>query len=194
VKKLILASQSPRRSEILKRAGFQFHVQPAYVSEIPDKNLSLDEQILKIAKDKGQSVANTFADLGLDALVLSADTMVCIDNRPLGKPNDMQDAMETLKLLSGRSHEVKTAIFFKDVKSGDEVSHIETTYIGFRKLTLDEIEHYVQTGEPMDKAGSYAIQGGAKTFVSEIRGDYDNVVGLPIQKVLQIMDEKKWKV
>lgn len=192
MKKLILASQSPRRSEILKQAGFQFLVQPAYVSEIPDKNLSLDQQILKIAKDKGMAVAQTFIDQSLDALILSADTMVCIDNKPLGKPEDERDAIKTLQLLSGRSHEVKTAIFLFDVLSKTELSHIETTTVKFKKLDFNEIENYVKTGEPLDKAGSYGIQGGGQHFVSEMNGDYENVVGLPIKKVKQILKDKNW--
>ena len=194
VKKLILASQSPQRSEILKQAGFQFLVQPAYVSEIPDKNLSLDEQILKIAKDKGMSVAKAIMDQSLDALILSADTMVCIDNKPLGKPENEDDAIKTLQLLSSRSHEVKTAVFLYDLLTKTELSHIETTVVKFRSLGLEEIQLYVKTGEPLDKAGSYGIQGGGKKFVSEISGDYDNVVGLPIKKVVQILKDKKWNL
>jgi septum formation protein len=192
VKKLILASQSPRRAEILKNAGFVFSVLPTYVSEIPDENLSLDEQILKIAEDKALAAVLSLSDQSLDAIVLSADTMVCIENKPIGKPVDERDAEITLRLLSGTSHFVKTAVVLIDVVNHLKVSHIETTQVRFRKLTEIEIVDYIATGEPMDKAGSYGIQGIGKKFIESIDGDYDNVVGLPMKAVQRIFKEKKW--
>lgn len=192
MKKLILASQSPRRAELLKNAGFLFSILPTYVSEIPDENLSLDQQILKIAEDKAKAAIATMTDQGLDAVVLSADTMVCIGNKPIGKPNDAADAKNTLRLLSGNFHVVKTAIVLIDLRSQHQVSHIETTQVKFKTLTDAEIMDYIATGEPMDKAGSYAIQGIGKKFVESITGDYENVVGLPIKKVQKILEENKW--
>ena len=196
MKKLILASQSPRRAEILRTAGFLFSILPTYVSEIPDENLSLDQQILKIAEDKARAAVASISDQGLDAIVLSADTMVCIENKPtfrlLGKPSDTVDAKNTLRLLSGNTHLVKTAVILIDHKSQRIVSHIETTKVKFRTLTDSEISDYVATGEPMDKAGSYGIQGIGKKFIEFIDGDYDNVVGLPMKAVQKIFEENKW--
>lgn len=192
VKKLILASQSPRRAEILKNAGFLFSILPTYVSEIPDKNLSLDHQILKIAEDKARAAKATMTDQSLDAIVLSADTMVCIGNKPIGKPVDVADAHTTLRQLSGIEHQVKTAVVLLDVRSELLVSHIETTLVKFRKLSDQEIFDYVATGEPMDKAGSYAIQGIGQKFIEGINGDYNNVVGLPIKKVQELFEAQQW--
>ena len=196
MKKLILASQSPQRAEILKTAGYLFSILPTYVSEIPDENLSLDEQILKIAEDKARAAIASISDQGLDAIVLSADTMVCIENKPtftlLGKPIDESDAKNTLRLLSGVTHLVKTAVILIDIKSQRKVSHIETTKVQFRQLTDTEISDYIATGEPMDKAGSYGIQGLGKKFIESINGDYNNVVGLPLKAVQKIFEENKW--
>lgn len=194
MKKLILASQSPRRAEILKNAGFLFSILPTYVSEIPDKNLSLDQQILKIAEDKARAAKDTITDQSLDAIVLSADTMVCIGNKPIGKPSDTADAHNTLRQLSGIEHQVKTAVVLFDLRSEKIVSHIETTNVKFRTLTDDEISDYIATGEPMDKAGSYGIQGIGKKFIESVDGDYNNVVGLPIKKVKELFEVNKWQI
>lgn len=192
MKKLILASQSPRRAEILKTAGYLFSILPTYVSEIPDENLSLDAQILKIAEDKARAAMASILDQGLDAIVMSADTMVCIENKPIGKPIDEHDAKNTLRRLSGITHFVKTAVILIDVKNKTTVSHIETTKVRFRPLSDAEISDYVATGEPMDKAGSYGIQGLGKKFIESIVGDYDNVVGLPMKAVQKIFEDNKW--
>ena len=194
VKKLILASQSPRRAEILKSAGFLFSILPTYVSEIPDENLSLDQQILKIAVDKARAAQSTITDQSLDAVVLSADTMVCIGNKPIGKPVDVADAQNTLRQLSGIEHQVKTGVVLLDLRSKKLISHIETTNVKFRTLSDQEIFDYVATGEPMDKAGSYGIQGIGKKFIAAIDGDYNNVVGLPIKKVQELLEANKWQI
>lgn len=194
VKKLILASQSPRRAEILKSAGFLFSILPTYVSETPDENLSLDQQILKIAVDKARAAQSTITDQSLDAVVLSADTMVCIGNKPIGKPVDVADAQNTLRQLSGIEHQVKTGVVLLDLRSKKLISHIETTNVKFRTLSDQEIFDYVATGEPMDKAGSYGIQGIGKKFIAAIDGDYNNVVGLPIKKVQELLEANKWQI
>lgn len=195
-RKLILASQSPRRSEILKKAGYQFVPFPVYVSEIPDKNLSLNEQILDIARRKAEAVRQSYRDQGLDTaeqVVLTADTMVCVDNRTLGKPENEQMAFEFLKSLSGRAHEVKTAVCLLDFDTGDLVSHIETTAVFFRPLNDHEIHDYIATGEPLDKAGAYAIQGLGSRFVEKYEGDFNNVVGLPLHAVEKLFTLKSWE-
>ncbi len=194
MKKLILASQSPRRAEILRTAGFLFSILPTYVSEIPDENLSLDQQILKIAEDKARAAQMTITDKSLDAIVLSADTMVCIGNKPIGKPMDVADAELTLRQLSGIEHLVKTAVVLLDLQSNQIISHIETTRVQFKNLTSKEISDYIATGEPMDKAGSYGIQGIGKKFIDSIDGDYNNVVGLPIKKVQELFEANKWQI
>jgi septum formation protein len=196
MKKLILASQSPRRSEILKKAGYQFVSFPAYVSEIPNKNLSLNEQILDIAKRKAHAAATELLDKGLDILntiILSADTMVCFRSEALGKPNDEAQAFNYLRLLSGQIHEVKTAICLLEIQTNEIVSHIETTQVHFHAITDAEINEYIKTKEPLDKAGAYAIQGIGGKFVKKYIGDYNNVVGLPLHEVEKLFTIKKWK-
>ena len=195
MKKLILASQSPRRSEILKKAGYQFVSFPVYVSEIPDKNLSLDGQILDIAKRKADEVLARLQAHSLgsdDAVILTADTMVCFADKALGKPDDDKIAAAYLRLLSGQKHQVKTALHLIDLITGEQVSHIETTHVHFKELTEDEIQNYIATGEPRDKAGAYAIQGLGGAFVEKFEGDFNNVVGLPLQALENLFRIKSW--
>jgi septum formation protein len=198
MKTLILASQSPRRSEILKKEKFFFVPFPVYVSEIPDKNLSLNEQIIDIARRKAMACLDLYlaqsAEKNPEAVILSADTMVCIDNLALGKPDDDEEAMKTLKMLSGRIHQVKTAVFIIDLKNNKSVSHIETTDVYFKKLSDNDILNYLKTREHVDKAGSYGIQGQAKVFIEKFVGDYNNVVGLPIDAVKKIFLNQKWNM
>ena len=198
MKTLILASQSPRRSEILKKEKYFFVPFPVYVSEIPDKNLSLNEQIIDIARRKAIACLDLYlaqsSESYPDALILSADTMVCVDNLALGKPDDDEDARKTLKMLSGRAHQVKTAVFLIDLKKNESVSHIETTEVYFKELSDDVISNYLKTREHTDKAGSYGIQGHAKEFIEKFVGDYNNVVGLPIEAVKKIFVEQNWNL
>jgi len=194
-KKLILASQSPRRSEILIKAGYQFVSFPVYVSEIPNKNLSLDEQIIDIARRKACSAAQIMRDKGLDlnhSIILSADTMVCFKSKALGKPENEKMAFEYLSLLSGNQHQVKTAIYLLDLCTNENSSHIETTEVFFRKISDQEIHDYIRTKEPLDKAGAYAIQGLAGKFVLKFSGDFNNVVGLPLQALENLFRLKQW--
>ncbi len=196
LKILILASQSPRRSEILKKAGYQFVPFPVYVSEIPNKNLSLNEQILDIAERKAEAVIKALNDQSLvteNSVVLTADTMVCFESIALGKPENEKMAFEYLRLLSGQKHQVKTAIYLLDLSTGDRLSHIETTDVYFKKLSDDEIQNYIATKEPLDKAGAYAIQGLGSRFVEKFEGDFDNVVGLPLHALEKLFTLKAWK-
>ncbi|MBC7741872.1 MAG: septum formation protein Maf [Bdellovibrionaceae bacterium] len=192
MKQLILASQSPRRSEILKNAGFQFVSFPVHVSEIPNKNLILDEQIIDIARRKAKACEILALAQGLDGVVLSADTMVCLGSETLGKPENEQIAFEYLTKLSGKSHQVKTAVYLIDLNTKDEVSHLETTDVFFRELSEKEILNYIATKEPADKAGAYAIQGEGRQFVQKYVGDFDNVVGLPLQALQKLFKLKAW--
>lgn len=192
MKQLILASQSPRRSEILKKAGYQFVPLPVHVSEIPDKNLNLNEQIIDIARRKAKACSGLHQAQSLDAVVLSADTLVCCNKETLGKPENEQMAFEYLSQLSGRTHEVKTALVLIEQSTQKQVSHIETTLIYFKQLTTEEIWNYVKTGEPMDKAGAYGIQGLGGKFVDKYEGDFNNVVGLPLQALENLFKLNAW--
>lgn len=192
-KTLVLASQSPRRSEILKKAGYFFVPFPVHVSEIPDKNLSLNDQILDIARRKATEAIKSFTDESLDSVFLASDTMVCLNGVAFGKPESTKEAFEFLKLFSGRAHEVKTAVILVDYLTGENMSHIETTRVFFKNLSDSEIDAYIKTGEPMDKAGAYAIQGLGSSFVEKFDGDFNNVVGLPLHAIENIFKLKKWQ-
>lgn len=195
MKQLILASQSPRRSEILKKAGYQFASFPVYVSEIPNKNLSLDEQILDIAGRKAKTVMEELKgskSYSNSHVILTADTMVCFGAKALGKPENEEMAFEYLRLLSGQKHQVKTAVCLVDLGTGETLSHIETTDVFFKNLSDLEIKNYIASGEPMDKAGAYAIQGIGSKFVAKFEGDFDNVVGLPLQAIEKLFTLKGW--
>lgn len=201
-KKIILASQSPRRSEILKKAKYDFVSFPTHVSEIPDKNLNTDQQIIDIARRKAKACAEIFKSpkhdhglVGVDVardLILSADTMVCNLDQILGKPETEAMASNFLKSLSGKTHEVKTAVYLIDLANMEETSLIETTGVTFKTLSDDDIWTYIKTGEPMDRAGAYAIQGLGGKFVSGFVGDYDNVVGLPLHAIEKVFKIKGW--
>jgi septum formation protein len=185
---IILASESPRRRQLLKEAGFSFDVVPVKVSEIPNKNLNVNDQILDISWRKAKAAfANLTSSREGDFIVISADTEVIFDGAPLGKPSDERDAHRILRLLSGSVHEVLTAVCMIRKSTGAEVSHVETTKIFFKNLTDQEIEDYIKTKEPMDKAGAYGIQGLGGKFVEKFEGPFDNVVGLPIKVVRDLL-------
>lgn len=193
--KLILASQSPRRKNLLEKAGFKFTVLPANISETPDKNLNLDDQILQIAVDKAKACISLNNYLkSQNYLVLSADTMVIVDGQPYGKPSDKAEAARYLQLLSGRSHLVKTAICLLNCKTFEQVNEITTTEVFFRRLAEEEIQEYIATGEPMDKAGAYGIQGLGGTFIEKYQGPFDNVVGLSMESFKKILEQMGWQV
>lgn len=172
---MILASQSPRRRELLGQMGFSFTVRPAKGEELPHPELTPAQLVEELARQKALEVS---AEAGADDVVVAADTVVAIDGKVLGKPHDKVHAAQMLSALSGREHTVYTGVA---VKRGETllVEH-EATHVRFRPLTGREIDLYIQTGEPMDKAGSYGIQGYGALLVEGIRGDYFNVVGLPI--------------
>ena len=172
---MILASQSPRRRELLGQMGFSFTVRPAKGEELPHPELTPAQLVEELARQKALEVS---AEAETDDVVVAADTVVAIDGKVLGKPHDKVHAAQMLSALSGREHTVYTGVA---VKRGETllVEH-EATQVRFRPLTQREIDLYIQTGEPMDKAGSYGIQGYGALLVEGIRGDYFNVVGLPI--------------
>lgn len=173
VNMVVLASQSPRRSEILRQAGIRFVTRPANIDEAARDGEDAEAYVRRLASAKAMSV-----EAGPDEIVLGADTTVALDHHLLGKPNDAEDAARMLALLSGRRHEVITGICLKQGSLLTVDSAV--TLVWFAHLSQGEIEDYVASGEPMDKAGAYAIQGLASRFVERIDGCYFNVVGLPV--------------
>ena len=181
---LILASASPRRSELLRNAGINFSVHPAHVPEVPVPEEPPLEYATRLAQEKAQAIAAHHPG----RFILGADTIVIVDQHTLEKPADPDDAARMLRLLSGRTHQVTTGVClvtpdgFTDLRS-------ETTQVTFSPITDEEIRLYISTGEPMDKAGAYAIQGLASRWVTAISGCYFNVVGLPIPLVYRMLTE-----
>ena len=170
---LILASQSPRRRELLGLTGLDFIVRVADIDETMDAGKAPFDEVARVSRLKALAVDRAPGDV-----VIAADTIVVCEGKVLGKPRDEEDAFRMLSLLSGRDHEVMTGM---TVLQDDEiVTHTEVTKIHFRKLHPDEIRAYIATGEPMDKAGAYGIQGGAALFCTDMVGDYYNVMGLPV--------------
>lgn len=182
--RLILASASPRRSELLRAAGYTFDVVPADVDERPLCGESPEAYVRRVALDKARAVAACFPD----AVVLAADTCVVIDGLILGKPSDAADGSRMLRLLSGRTHEVLTGV----AVTGPAGTRVEAScsHVAFAPLTDGEIAWYLASGEPADKAGGYAIQGLASRFVEQVDGSYSNVVGLPVAVVYRLLCEQ----
>ncbi len=179
---LILASQSPRRKELLGLFRIPFAVQVADIDETIDPARPPYEEVARVSRKKAEAIPRAGDDV-----VIAADTIVVCDGKILGKPTDEADAFRMLRLLSGKDHQVMTGL---TVLRGDTTSVCtEVTNIHFRALTDEEIRAYIRTGEPMDKAGSYGIQGGAALFAEGIHGDYFNVVGLPVCRLGQILRE-----
>jgi len=179
---LILASSSPRRQELLREAGIAFAAHAPHINEDQRAGEPPLEYALRLAREKAQAVAQHYPQ----SYVVGADTIVVIDNDVLGKPCDAADAARILRLLSGRGHQVTTAVAVVS-PGGNTETRSTTTEVFFRKLTEDEIQQYVAGGEPMDKAGAYAIQGGAARWTDRIVGEYSNVVGLPLSLVTEML-------
>jgi septum formation protein len=181
--RLILASSSPRRAELLTSAGFEFDVVPAAVDETAWEAEEPGAYALRVARDKAAAVA---AKCGRGPVVLAADTVVVTGGEILGKPRDAADAERMLKLLSDGVHEVLTAVV---VRSGDgETVEVVSTRVHFLRLADWEIAWYIASGEPDGKAGAYAIQGRAARFIDRIEGSWSNVVGLPIATVYRLLN------
>ena len=184
--KIVLASQSPRRRELMQQLGLDFEICPAKGEEETDENLSIESYVCSLAKKKALEVSAKYDG---DTLTVAADTIVCADGKVLGKPKDKQDAAAMLRMLSGRTHEVFTGLCL--AVRGELLCHAEKTEVRFRILSEDEIAAYIATGEPMDKAGAYGIQGKAAVFVEGINGDYYNVMGLPLCRLNEMMKEAR---
>lgn len=175
---LVLASSSPRRAELLRAAGIDFTIRSADIDESIRPNEPPRDYVVRLSREKAHAVVRG------DELALGADTTVVIDGESAGKPADVEEAGRMLRALSGRWHEVLTGV---TLTRGDRiVSAVSSTRVKFAELSGAEIEWYVSTGEPMDKAGAYAIQGHASLFIERIEGSYSNVVGLPMQLTYEL--------
>jgi septum formation protein len=182
---LVLASASPRRAELLTAAGFSFEIEPANVDETPGAGEPALEYALRVARAKALTVSERCRKAG--TVVLAADTVVVAGDEILGKPSDAQDAKTMLKTLAGAVHVVHTAVVLRIDRR--EWSEVVTTQVRVLPLRDDEINWYVETGEPQGKAGAYAIQGRAARFIDWIEGSWSNVVGLPIATVHRLLTE-----
>lgn len=181
--RLILASGSPRRRELLTRMNVPFIV------EVSDADENVSGRPCEVVGILAERKARAVAQKHDGGLILAADTLVSLDDRALGKPEDDGEARRMLRALSGRAHEVYTGMCLLDAGSGEARVCVVESRVHFRPLTDEEIDAYVATGEPRDKAGAYAIQGGAAGFVEKYEGSYDNIVGLPTEKLSELLKE-----
>ena len=179
---LILASQSPRRKELLDLFHLPFEIRVADIDETMDPEKSPYDEVARVSRAKAMAIPREEGDV-----VIAADTIVVCGGHVLGKPRDEADAVRMLSLLSGRDHQVMTGMTV--IRGEKSISCTEVTDIHFRSLSEKEIRNYVATGEPMDKAGSYGIQGGAALFAEKMVGDYYNVMGLPVCRLGMILKE-----
>ena len=177
---VILASQSPRRRELLALFRIPFTVRAADIDETMDPALPAEQEVARVSRAKAMATPAKEEDV-----VIAADTIVVCNGKTLGKPKSKEQAVEMLTMLSGRDHQVMTGL---TVRKGEDCRTVtEITHLHFRKLSQREILDYVATGEPMDKAGAYGIQGGAALFVERLDGDYYNVMGLPVCRLWQVL-------
>lgn len=177
----ILASASPRRSELLKQVGIEFQIIKSDIEEIIT-SIEPNQVVIELSRQKAEDVYNNLADKK-NVIVIGADTIVYNNSRILGKPRDKDDAFEMLSELSGKSHYVFTGVTL--IINGEIVSFAEKTRVDIYSMTETEIIEYIETKEPMDKAGAYAIQGLFAAYIKGIEGDYNNVVGLPVGRICQ---------
>lgn len=180
---IILASKSPRRIDLLTQMGLQFKVVPSNFDEMLDDSRPPDEVAQELALHKAMTVARQYPD----SLVIGSDTIVTIDGKQLEKPRDTEEAYAMLKLLSGKPNEVSTGVAIVRLSDGVQVVGADTTRVYFKEYDQQAVETYVQTGDPMDKAGAYGIQSGATALISHIEGKYDTVVGLPTELLADML-------
>lgn len=182
-KTLILASASPRRRELLARMGYDF------VCDVPDVDENVEGRADEAVKTLSVRKAREVARRHTQGIVIASDTLVSLDGVGLGKPRDEEDAARMLRALSGREHEVFTGVCVIDAATLREEARVARTGVTFRTLSPDDISEYVMTGEPMDKAGAYGIQGGAGKFVTKLDGTFENVMGFPVDVVAEMLKE-----
>lgn len=192
---LVLASASPRRRELLTQAGFDFTVDFANVLEIPEPNEDAATFVLRLAEAKAQAIWAKHSEKSLSRtrqrdhplVILGADTCVLCQGEILGKPTDQADARRMLQLLSGRTHQVLTGL--AAITAEESFADVEITHVTFNIIEESELVYYLGTGEPLDKAGGYGIQGYAARWIPRIEGDYFNIVGLPISRTVALIAE-----
>ncbi|HKW56673.1 MAG TPA: Maf family protein [Candidatus Acidoferrum sp.] len=187
--RLILASASARRAEILRDAGYSFQVMSSAVDETPFPGESAADLVQRLANAKAELVA---ARVVGPAIIIAADTVVTLDGRVFSKPRSSDDARQMLERLSGRTHSVLTGVTLVRLPDAERRAFAETTLVHVAKLAAEDITRYLATGEPHDKAGAYAIQGRAGRYIPRIEGCYFNVVGLPLARVTQALAELSW--
>jgi len=190
--KLILASSSSRRAELLRDAGIAFEVNAPHVDEARHPDETAEKMVARLAEAKARAVAGLVGE-GKPAIIIGADTAVELDGEIFGKPRDAADAREMLSYLSGRTHFVLTGICVLRLPDGATRSAVERTAVTFAPLDPSEIEAYVTSGEPFDKAGGYAIQGRAGRYIPRIEGCYFNVVGLPLARLHALLSDLGWR-
>lgn len=188
MEKMILASKSPRRKELMDLIPCQFEIIVEEVEEQIDDKQSPQENVRLLADQKAYAVANLYPE----RWVIGCDTVVVHEGKIMGKPKDKEDASLMLKSLQGCMHSVYTGVSIRNIELGISESFYVESYVNMRALTIEEIKWYVETGEPMDKAGAYGIQGYASNFIEKIEGDYFNIVGLPVSKIYECL--KKYKL
>ena len=181
--KIILASGSPRRKELLGKLQIPFDVEVSGYKE--DNNLKLNPLELAEALSAGKAEAVAERHKGEEAIIIGADTFIVLDNKILGKPHTSEKAKEMIKKMSGRAHSVITGFTIIDAKSGRKISKAVKSNVYFRRLTDEEIDTYIKTGEPLDKAGAYAIQEAGSILIEKTEGDYTNIVGLPLPSLIE---------
>lgn len=189
MKKIVLASASPRREELLKQLGISFTIYPSPWEETRPQSLNPRDYVYHMAYQKAKKVAY----LVEDALVIGADTMIYHQGHMIGKPKTQEEAFSILSSLSAEKHQVFTAFVILDTSSLQEESFIQETQVYFRPLKVEEIKEYIHTGEPFDKAGAYAIQGRGAAFISKIEGCFYGVVGLPLGALIPALYKMGWK-
>ncbi|MFQ3186524.1 Maf family protein [Marinomonas primoryensis] len=187
---LVLASASPRRKELLSLLVKEFEVLPADIDETPLYQENAEDYVVRMAIEKASAAALKYrqqADFDMSAIFIASDTSVVIDGRILGKPASLDDSLSMLRLLSGRSHKVITSLCFSNLQHEHIATKLVVSDVLFREISNVEIEQYWKTGEPQDKAGSYAVQGLGAIFVRSISGSYSAVVGLPLYETAQLL-------
>lgn len=184
-KRITLASSSPRRKALLEEIGLSFDICSADIDEDIRENESPQEHTLRLSEEKAQEVAKKIRS----GWIIGADTIVFIDNRIMGKPSDIHEAGAMLRLLSGRQHKVATAFCILNAATGEKIKEAVESRVKIKKLNDKEIEDYIRTGEPLDKAGAYAAQGMGSFMVESIEGSYTNVVGLPMEELKKALEQ-----
>jgi nucleoside triphosphate pyrophosphatase len=185
VRELVLASASPRRAELLQQIGVAYHLMPVEIDESLRRGESPTDYVMRLAVEKAEAGVSLATAAGLTLPVLGADTIVELDWKVLGKPHDAEHAAKILKLLSGRSHHVHTAIAL--ICGEHCFTALSSSDVEFADLTATMISDYVKTGEPLDKAGAYAIQGRAAEFIKRLNGSYSGVMGLPLYETASLL-------